>query len=232
MARARNIKPGLYKNEDLAECSVWARYIFPGLWMLADREGRLEDRPKRIKAELLPFDTPSVEPLLAELAAHKFLVRYQIDGASFIQITEFKKHQTPHYSEKPSVINPPTLQEKERDVSPPNSEKQPAIKRGSQPPDSLIPDSLIPDCPTPEKKTKGNGSAQAPFVLPEWIPKEHWDAWIEGRAKARHPPTDYAKNLAIRKLDNFREQGYPPAQVLMQSAFNGWSGLFPPREVK
>jgi hypothetical protein len=233
MARARNIKPGLYKNEDLAECSVWARYIFPGLWMLADREGRLEDRPKRIKAELLPFDTPSVEPLLAELAAHKFLVRYQIEGASFIQITEFKKHQTPHYSEKPSVIKPPPLQEKERDISPRNSEKQPAIKRESQPPDSLIPDSLLSDSPNPEKKKhKGNGSAQAPFVLPDWIPKEHWDAWIDARTKCRHPANDYAKRLAIRKLENFKEQGHPPAQVLMQSAFNGWSGLFPPREVK
>ena len=35
MARARNIKPGFYKNEDLAECSLTARFIFPGLWMLA-----------------------------------------------------------------------------------------------------------------------------------------------------------------------------------------------------
>ncbi|MCX8018393.1 MAG: hypothetical protein N2690_10910, partial [Rhodocyclaceae bacterium] len=59
--RARNIKPGFYKNEDLAECSVWARLIFPGLWMMADRDGRLEDRPKRIKAELLPFDAVDVD---------------------------------------------------------------------------------------------------------------------------------------------------------------------------
>jgi len=148
MARARNIKPGFYKNEDLAECSIWARYIFPGLWMLADREGRLEDRPKRIKGELLPFDSQDVEPLLRELADRGFIVRYKIDGASFIQISKFSEHQAPHYSEKasvikphysekPIVINPPLLQE--------HSKGKPAIKRGSQPPDSLIPDSLIPE---------------------------------------------------------------------------------------
>jgi len=34
-----------------------ARLLYPGLWMLADREGRLEDRPLRIKAEILPYDT-------------------------------------------------------------------------------------------------------------------------------------------------------------------------------
>jgi hypothetical protein len=152
MARARNIKPGFYKNEDLAECSVWARYIFPGLWMLADREGRLEDRPKRIKGELLPFDSEDLEPLLRELSDKGFIVRYQIEGASYIQISKFKEHQSPHYSEKQSVIKPPIVQESKADKEietlgtlPEDSEKTVSIKRGSQPPDSLIPDSLIPD---------------------------------------------------------------------------------------
>lgn len=158
MARARNIKPGLYKNEDLAECSIWARFVYPGLWMLADREGRLEDRPKRIKAELLPFDAQDMEPLLAELAAGGFIVRYQNEDGNFIQITSFSKHQTPHYSEKQSVIKAPKLQESvthiqsQNSESPPkNSRKQPLIKRGSQPPDSLIhrfSDSPNPDLPT------------------------------------------------------------------------------------
>lgn len=107
MARSRNIKPGLFKNEELAECSVWARYIFPGLWMLADREGRLEDRPKRIKGDLLPYDTQDVEPLLRELAQRGFLVRYEVDGAGYIQISKFSKHQNPHHREPASTIPPP-----------------------------------------------------------------------------------------------------------------------------
>jgi len=109
MPRARNLKPGFFANEDLAECSVEARLCFAGLWTLADREGRLEDRPKRIKGELFRFDSIEVEPLLAELEAHGFVVRYEIDGERFIQISMFKKHQTPHYSEKPSAIKPPPL---------------------------------------------------------------------------------------------------------------------------
>lgn len=82
------------------------------------------------------------------------------------------------------------------------------------------------------KKTNGHGLAQAPFVLPEWIPADHWEAWIEARKKKRNAPTDYALRLAVTKLDNLREQGHPPAQVLMQSAFHGWSGLFPPKEIR
>lgn len=111
MARARNIKPGFYKNEDLAECSVWARFIFPGLWMLADKHGVLEDRPKRIKAELLPFDSQEIEPLLSELEARLLIVRFEKNGASYIWIPGFAKHQTPHYSEKGIGIMPPQFQE-------------------------------------------------------------------------------------------------------------------------
>ena len=48
MARARILKPGFFANELLAEIHPYGRLLFAGLWTLADREGRLEDRPKRI----------------------------------------------------------------------------------------------------------------------------------------------------------------------------------------
>lgn len=156
MARARNIKPGFYKNEDLAECSIWARYIFPGLWMLADREGRMEDRPKRIKGELLPFDSQDAEPLLRELEERGFIIRYRINGGSYIQITKFLQHQTPHYSEKQSVIMPPVLQELNSDdekENPVSSKKTVSMKRGSQPPESLFTDSLNPSSLNPSSPT-------------------------------------------------------------------------------
>lgn len=108
MARARNIKPGFFKNEDLAECSPWARLCFAGLWVLADRDGRLEDRQKRIKGELFAFDVVEVEPLLAELQKHGFILRYQTpQGLRLIQILMFWKHQNPHHKEPKSTLPSP-----------------------------------------------------------------------------------------------------------------------------
>ena len=49
MARSRNIKPSIMANEELAELEPLSRLLFIYLWMLADKAGRLEDRPKRIK---------------------------------------------------------------------------------------------------------------------------------------------------------------------------------------
>lgn len=107
MARARNIKPGFFKNEFLAELPCEARLLFIGLWCLADREGRLEDRPKRIKAELFAFDSFDVDSMLNLLQRDQFILRYEIDGLSYIQIENFVKHQDPHYKEKASEIAPP-----------------------------------------------------------------------------------------------------------------------------
>lgn len=108
MARVRNLKPGFFKNEDLAECSAFARLCFAGLWTLADRDGRLEDRPKRIKGELFAFDSIEVDPLLAELARYGFICRYKApDGRGLIQVSNFAKHQNPHHREPTSALPPP-----------------------------------------------------------------------------------------------------------------------------
>ena len=48
MARARNIKPALFKNEVLGVADPIATLLFIGLWTLADRRGILEDRPLQI----------------------------------------------------------------------------------------------------------------------------------------------------------------------------------------
>jgi len=91
MPRARNIKPGFFKNEDLIELPFEARLLFIGLWTLADREGRLEDRPKRIKIELFPEDDCNVDDLLRQLADKKLIIRYEVDGEKVYLNTKIRK---------------------------------------------------------------------------------------------------------------------------------------------
>jgi hypothetical protein len=107
VARARNIKPGFFKNEVLAEMPMETRMLFIGLWTLADREGRLEDRPRRIKGDLFAYDSFDVDPMLDRLQTDEFIIRYEADGRRLIQIENFVKHQDPHYKEKASEIPAP-----------------------------------------------------------------------------------------------------------------------------
>jgi len=198
MARARNIKPGFFKNEDLAECTPWARLCFAGLWTLADRAGRLQDRPKRIKGELFAFDSVEVEPLLIELQRFGFIERYEVDGLRLIQVLAFGKHQTPHHKEPPSCLLPPKspgfcahastpepravapcdeAQTHDETRSSPGLEGQGTAKHGGQ--TVLIPDTgfLIPDSGEPPSSPSGGHS-------PGFA--EFWDAYPKkvGKQKA------------------------------------------------
>lgn len=104
MARARNIKPGFFRNADLVELPFEARLLFIGLWTIADRSGRLEDRPKQIKMELFPADNVDCDALLGQLAEIGLVARYEHGGTRCIQVVNFAKHQNPHRDEKPSSL--------------------------------------------------------------------------------------------------------------------------------
>jgi hypothetical protein len=104
VARARILKPAFFANDKLAECEPLARILFQGLWCVADREGRLEDRPKRLRAEILPYDDCDVSALLGQLEARGFVRRYSVNGENYIEVVNFAKHQKPHHLEAKSEI--------------------------------------------------------------------------------------------------------------------------------
>ncbi len=118
MARIRYLKPEFFKDEDLADLKYQTRITFQGLWCYADREGRLEDRPKYLKAEIFPYDNVDMDKELDILSKPKartgkpFIIRYNINNNKYIQILEFLKHQKPHHTEKDSEILEPTLKDK------------------------------------------------------------------------------------------------------------------------
>jgi len=156
MARARNIKPGFFQNENLVEHPFEVRLLFIGLWTLADKKGRLEDRPKKIKMGVFPADDVNVEKGLALLCTDKFIDRYEVNGVKYIQITNWEKHQAPHHTEKDSVI-PPLNNCEVTD----NPQKQ----DGGNPPDSLI-HRFTDSTPTSEV-----GLSQSPQPQPERAPQ-------------------------------------------------------------
>lgn len=71
------------------------------------------------------------------------------------------------------------------------------------------------------------GRTKKPFVLPDWINKEHWDAWH------LHPKrknlTNEQKQLAVDQLKDWKEAGLDYALALKNSATNNWQGLFEPK---
>lgn len=173
MARARNIKPSFFTNEDLVDLPFSTRLLFIGLWTLADREGRLEDRPKRIKMAIFPADDVSIESALQELDSAGFLLRYESNGMHCIQIINFSKHQNPHVKEAASTLPAPGEHSARRVPAQDEHYESPA--------DSLIPETLNTETNKPlcasapaEREKEGN---YPPMFL------KFWEAYPRKKAK-------------------------------------------------
>lgn len=110
MARIRYLKPDFFDDEELCALSPFHRLCYQGLWCQADRAGRLEDRPKRLKARIFPYDDVDMETLLTDLARAGFVIRYLVDGKAYLTVkpSAWEKHQRPRNDEPESLIPAPS----------------------------------------------------------------------------------------------------------------------------
>ncbi len=156
MARARNIKPAFFDNDELADNDPLGRLLFIGLWTIADCNGNLEWRSKRVKKQLLAYDECCIDSLAINLDKSGF-VRFYSDGDKiYLNVINFDKHQNPHKNEKAKGTEIPEYCEEYRQAIDLNklaiNRDLSGLKQNcsdSNPADSLnlIPDSLnlIPD---------------------------------------------------------------------------------------
>ena len=69
------------------------------------------------------------------------------------------------------------------------------------------------------------------LILPEWLPESAWSDFIEFRKSfPKKPFTFRAQQIAITELRKLRDKGHDPVEVINQSIFKGWPGLFPVKQ--
>jgi len=177
MARARNIKPAFFNNDELAEIEPLGRLLFIGLWTIADFKGDLEWREKRIKAQLLPYDNCDVKKVAINLDKSGFIRFYSDNDKIYLNISNFSKHQNPHKNERIKGSEIPAFSESMRQVVDLTNITINRDKNGTAQDktevnhaDSLIPitDSLnlIPDSLKPiTEEQKPSAKANEPFLI-------------------------------------------------------------------
>jgi hypothetical protein len=224
MARARLLKPGFFTNEQLTEVHPFGRLLFAGLWTLADREGRMPNRPKWIKGALFPYENVPVEKLLAELEALGFLYRYEVKGERYIQILNFLKHQHPHVKEPPSTIPAPyqhhadpvhehafsgTSPAESESVTEAESESVPETESVGPTPGKAL-DRVAADFASFGKVTAGTARAIEYSVQDfglDWVQRAVKQA--SGGAFDDRPPWSYVESI----LERWKAQGGPDERI-------------------
>ena len=230
--RARNIKPGFFTSDQVAENDFAGRLLFIGMWLMADCNGNLEYRPMKIKATIFPLDNVDVKKLTINLEKSGLIKSYSADGKSYINIPKFLKHQNPHKNErdkggifpeyKTNAEEPHCIAQSR--IIQNNPDKSGKIQ--SDPADSLFlnPDSLIlnPDSNTP-KPPKGD-VIEIPENLNNQNFLEAWEEWQTHRKEIRKKLTPTTAKAQIKKLATMGAEG--AAKAIRFSIEKGWTGIF------
>ncbi|HWB00775.1 MAG TPA: hypothetical protein VG713_19920 [Pirellulales bacterium] len=233
MARSRIIKPEFYLNEKLVALHPLTRLLYPGLWQQADRDGRLEDRPLRLKLAILPYDNCDVDTMLQELHDEGFIVRYEVDGIRYIAIPAFSEHQSPHVSEKSrNFPGPPdsapvkhgasTVQESVKHGA--GTNQAPPVTRSPSPhSDSDSGSDSDSDSGSGSKRASPDGEAQSEpdggFKLSPGCSKRS-----RSSTRSRKPKSEFVKPTVeeVRKYCLERKNGIAPEEFVDFYDANGW----------
>ena len=71
--------------------------------------------------------------------------------------------------------------------------------------------------------------AQAPSVLPDWIPVDSWDGFMQTRKKKKAADTPFALSLILKDLTRFHEAGHNVGEILNRSIKGGWTDVYEPK---
>jgi hypothetical protein len=212
MARARLIRIGFFENEELAQLPDKARLLYAGLWLLADRAGRLEDRPLRIRGQIFPYEIVDVDALLDALVARGFIVRYVVGDVKVISIPKFLAHQAPHHREPDSKL-PANTESPGKAPARPRPSPGKAAASPSDPVPDPVPDPVHRSAPSaPKARAPRSQRAQPPDPRFEVF----WQRWPRKvdkvdalKAWAKLNPSDELVAEIYRALDwQVRQPGW------------------------
>lgn len=222
--RIRTIKPEFFKHDGIAALAPLTRLLFIGLWSLADSEGRMEDRPARIRVEILPYDECDADAMLADLDRAGFIKRYQIDGLHLIELPSFRRHQRigGKEAQQPSRF-PKSLDNQEGKQQGSNGEA-PGTHLAAQETEGK----------RKGKEGKGNNVAAdaAEVLVPQVLDTPSFrSAWAEWVAYRKERKLAAYKPATIRaQLAKLAEWGEAVAvEAIRESIRQNWQGIFEPR---
>ena len=184
MARIRSIRPEFPHSESMGRIKRETRLCFILLWTIADDAGRLRGNSRMLASLLYPYDDDAAKRIdgwLDELVAEKCVVRYSVDGDTYLEICNWLKYQK---IDKPTPSKLPSFVECSRGFGE-DSTNSPDPTRNSSPPEG--------------KGKEGKGREEgAPNEISfdaeaGWVGIEKQDSVVW---RAAYPAVDLASELA------------------------------------
>ena len=205
MAFIRSIKQDFFSSGSITRLSPWARLFYIATWLEADREGRFKWDPMTLANRYFPAEIDGqadIEALGRELAEDGLIEFYESGGKKYAHIPTFTDHQVINNRERDSVLPAPQKDRKGKE------------RKGKE---------------RKERKSGVGTPLSRVETLPEWLPKEKWEDFLQFRIDKKAPMTEKAEHLAILRLEKFQAKGHDPLEIIADAIISNWSGLFEPK---
>lgn len=106
--RSRLLRPEFFEDETLADLGDETMLVLAGLWIVVDRDGRIQDSARLIQSQVRPFNPGcDIESILQSLSEAGYIYRYSVADRKLIQICGWLKQQTIHHRERKSELPAP-----------------------------------------------------------------------------------------------------------------------------
>lgn len=200
MGRIRTVKPELAVHEGLydLECELGApvRFAWVMLFTACDREGRFAWRPRRLKAQILPFDDVDFSRVLDAWATRGFIVKYRVGDAWYGAIPTWHKHQVVNNRESPSEL--PPLEEADEIEARPDGISDACRTRAARVDDASATPLVHAQAEGKGREGKGNGKNTVPRKRGTNYSDAFEEFWKRYR-KFPGPPQNGSKAEAYRR---------------------------------
>lgn len=211
MSRIRTIKPEFPQSESMGKISRESRLLFVLLWTVVDDAGRARAASRLLASLLYPYDedAPSlIDGWLDDLEASKSVVRYEVDGTRYLQITKWLEHQK---IDRPSKSRFPAFDEASRALA--NDREPSSTDLGPSTLDLVL-------------KEIDSAGAKTPMIRPEAFSVSDGCLLAIGLEPENLPPAWFG---LPHQIEMMLARGYDPPQIVATFARLKSSPLKPMR---
>lgn len=208
----RIVRDAILSSERVASLGWPEEVFYRRLMSIVDDFGRYEANPQLLRSRCYPLQTDNVRAAdisrwMAACQKAGLILGYEVAGKRYLEVLNFGQQQR-----SVSKYPPPT----------------PVDINCYQPPADAhldVSEDVSEDGDDTRKRLKPTG-----FSPPDWVNRAHWDAWHS--CPKRRKATDAQKQLAVEKLNSWRQAGEDFEGALENAAVGGWQGLFLPDKAK
>ena len=168
MARDRTLSSDFWTREDVIDCSPMSRLLLLGLGNFADDHGVQPLRPRTIRLQVFPgddLDDERVRAMIEELAAHRLVRVYEVDGVEYLAILDWAQHHRVGKRARRRYPRDPAL--------PP----EPVAEPPAAPQPVLV--AAVPDVPPELARWRKSVGRALRHFMPNSGPPEDTEAWID-----------------------------------------------------